>query len=262
MDKSSQAGFIAKIAAAGAVVVAIILVAGTWLMGQSAQQTTDDAVRSVSMFYLDELVGRREQVVETNLENKLDNMRSAISGVINQIVSTIRNGLNQAVSFVKGLIGQAFSWGRDLIMGIVNGIRNAIGAVANACRSVADTIRSYLHFSVPDIGPLTDYESWMPDFMKGLAKGIEKSKGLVSDAMEGVTAGMNLSPVLAASAPAMAESVTRGGDAGLLQRLSDAVSQLSGQNGDITIPVYIGQDRIDEIVVTAAQRATYRSGGR
>ena len=60
----------------------------------------------------------------------------------------------------------------------------------------------------------------------------------------------------------MAESVTRGGDAGLLQRLSDAVSQLSDQNGDITIPVYIGQDRIDEIVVTAAQRATYRSGGR
>jgi TP901 family phage tail tape measure protein len=200
--------------------------------------------------------------IHSSVVSVWNNMRSAISGVINQIVSTIRNGLNQAVSFVKGLIGQAFSWGRDLIMGIVNGIRNAIGAVANACRSVADTIRSYLHFSVPDIGPLTDYESWMPDFMKGLAKGIEKSKCLVSDAMEGVTAGMNLSPVLAASAPAMAESVTRGGDAGLLQRLSDAVSQLSGQNGDITIPVYIGQDRIDEIVVTAAQRATYRSGGR
>ena len=28
------------------------------------------------------------------------------------------------------------------------------------------------------------------------------------------------------------------------------------------IPVDIGQDRIDEIVVTAAQRANYRSGGR
>ena len=200
--------------------------------------------------------------IKSTVTNIWNNMKSAISGVINQIVNVIRNGLNQAVSFVKGLIGQAFSWGRDLIMGIVNGIRNAIGAVANACRSVADTIRSYLHFSVPDIGPLTDYESWMPDFMKGLAKGIEKSKGLVSDAMEGVTAGMNLSPVLAASAPAMAESVTRNGDTGLLQHLSEMVSQLSGQNGDITIPVYIGQDRIDEIVVTAAQRATYRSGGR
>ena len=200
--------------------------------------------------------------IHTSVVNIWNRMKSGISGVINQIVSVIRNGLNQAVSFVKGLIGQAFSWGRDLIMGIVNGIRNAIGAVASACRSVADTIRSYLHFSVPDIGPLTDYESWMPDFMKGLAKGIEKSKGLVSDAMEGVTAGMNLSPVLTASAPAMTEAIGRTGDTGLLQRLSDAITQLTGQSGDITIPVYIGQDRIDEIVVTAAQRATYRSGGR
>lgn len=32
--------------------------------------------------------------------------------------------------------------------------------------------------------------------------------------------------------------------------------------GDIVIPVYIGNTRLDEIVVTAGQRANYRSGGR
>ena len=190
-----------------------------------------------------------------------NNMKSAISGVISQIVSVISSGLNQAVSFVKGLIGQAFSWGRDLIMGIVNGIRNAIGAVASACRSVADTIRSYLHFSVPDIGPLTDYESWMPDFMKGLAKGIEQSKGLVSGAMNDVAAGMTLTPMLA-GAPAMAGANGGAESPGLVQQLMDAINGSGGAGGDICIPVYIGQDRIDEIVVTAAQRATYRSGGR
>lgn len=31
-------------------------------------------------------------------------------------------------------------------------------------------------------GPLTDFESWMPDFMGGLAEGIEKSRGLVKAA--------------------------------------------------------------------------------
>ena len=55
------------------------------------------------------------------------------------------------------------------INGIVNGIRSCIGAVANAVTDVANTIRSHLHFSVPDEGPLTDFESWMPDFMSGLA---------------------------------------------------------------------------------------------
>ena len=156
---------------------------------------------------------------------------------------------------------QAFGWGRDLIMGIVNGIRSAIGAVADAARSVADAIRSFLHFSVPDVGPLTDYESWMPDFMKGLAKGIEQSKGLVSAAMGDVAAGMTLNPMLA-GAPAMGTANGGPESAGLTQQLLDALSGNGGAGGDICIPVYIGQDRIDEIVVTAAQRANYRSGGR
>ena len=191
-----------------------------------------------------------------------NNMKSAIAGVVSQIYSTISSGFNQAVNFIKGLIGQAYSWGRDLIMGIVNGIRSAIGAVADAARSVADSIRSFLHFSVPDVGPLTDYESWMPDFMKGLAKGIEKSKGLVAGAMENVAAGMTLTPMLA-GAPGLTAAANGGAESiGLTQQLMDALAGNGGVGGDICIPVYIGQDRIDEIVVTAAQRANYRSGGR
>ena len=200
--------------------------------------------------------------IKTNVSNVWNQVKSGVSTTVTQIYNAVQSGFNNAVSFIRGLISQAFSWGRDLIMGIVNGIRNAIGAVANACRSVADTIRSYLHFSVPDIGPLTDYESWMPDFMKGLAKGIEKSKGVVAEAMNGVAAGMNLSPMLATAGNS---AVTAAGNAesGMFTRLMEAISGMSGeQGGDITIPVYIGQDRIDEIVVTAAQRAAYRSGGR
>ena len=32
--------------------------------------------------------------------------------------------------------------------------------------------------------------------------------------------------------------------------------------GDIVIPVYIGQERIDEIIVNATNRVNYKSGGR
>ena len=199
--------------------------------------------------------------ISSAVQSIWNNMRSAIAGIISQIYSTISSGLNQAVNFVTGLIGQAYSWGRDLIMGIVNGIRSAIGAVADAARSVADAIRSVLHFSVPDEGPLTDYESWMPDFMKGLARGIEKSRGLVSAAMDDVASGMVLSPSIEARG---AEAAASNGAEGtsLIQRLTEALAQTEQGGGDITIPVYIGQDRIDEIVVTAAQRANYRSGGR
>ena len=47
-------------------------------------------------------------------------------------------------------------------------------------------------------------------------------------------------------------------------KLVDIVqTALAGVSGGTTIiPVYIGQERIDEIVVKAAQRNNYRSGGR
>lgn len=47
---------------------------------------------------------------------------------------------------------------------------------------------------MPDEGPLTDYESWMPDFMGGLAKGIEKSRGMIQKAVSGVSSDMVVSP--------------------------------------------------------------------
>lgn len=53
---------------------------------------------------------------------------------------------------------------------------------------------SHLHFSVPDEEPLTDYESWMSDFMEGLAQGIEKSKGMVKAAVNSLAADMVINP--------------------------------------------------------------------
>ena len=41
--------------------------------------------------------------------------------------------------------------------------------------------------------------------------------------------------------------------------MREAVNQ---GGGDIIIPIYIGQERIDEMVVTSNQRKNFRSGGR
>ena len=126
---------------------------------------------------------------------------SVFSGIVNAVKSAMGNVLNAVKSgfanvknHITGLASQAFTWGRDLVMGIVNGIRSCIGAVADAASSVASKIRSFLHFSVPDEGPLTDYESWMPDFMDGLAKGIEKSRGMIQKAVKDVSSDMIISP--------------------------------------------------------------------
>ena len=96
------------------------------------------------------------------------------------------------MDWIKGLASDAWNWGADIIGGIIDGIQNAIGGLVDCVTGVADTIREFLHFSVPDKGPLTDYESWMPDFMKGLAQGIDKSKKYVEKAVSGVAEAMKL----------------------------------------------------------------------
>ena len=132
--------------------------------------------------------------IKSTVTTVFNNIWSGIKGTMGKIVSSIKEGFNQAISFITSLPSKALQWGKDMIMGIVNGIKSCIGAVGDAVSSVANKIKSFLHFSVPDEGPLTDYESWMPDFMKGLAKGIEDSKRMVAKAVDGVAADMVLNP--------------------------------------------------------------------
>ncbi len=62
----------------GSAILILILVLGTVWMGRSAKSDTEKAVRSVSLFYLNELAGRREQVVEANIEKRKQDMNTAI----------------------------------------------------------------------------------------------------------------------------------------------------------------------------------------
>ena len=189
-------------------------------------------------------------------------IRSTISGIYN----TIRDGLGNAVNYITGLASAGWRWGADIINGIVNGIRSCIGAVANAVTDVSNTIRSHLHFSVPDEGPLTDFESWMPDFMSGLAEGIEKSRGMVKAAVNSVAADMVISPQMAvADGGVMTGTGTSGGadlTAGIVAALKDVLGDQKEQQGDLVIPVYLGNQLLDEVIVTAQQRMSLRSGGR
>ena len=76
---TNKRGSLATIAVIGAILIALILVLGTIWMGKSAKEGTETAVHSVSLLYLDELAGRRAQVVENNLQYNIDVIRVAVS---------------------------------------------------------------------------------------------------------------------------------------------------------------------------------------
>lgn len=201
-----------------------------------------------------------KNAVSTAFATMWNGIKSTVSGIYN----TIKSGFDNAVNFIKNLASSAFNWGADIINGIVNGIKSCIGKVKDAVCSVADTIKSFLHFSVPDEGPLTEYESWMPDFMSGLAKGIEKSKSMVTDAVSGLAADMVINPQINAGQMALAGggSVSSADLSSLVSAIREGVSGMNGGGGDIVIPVYLGGTMLDEVIVNAQQRANLRSGGR
>ena len=132
--------------------------------------------------------------IKTNILNIWENVKNGVSSKVNGIKDKIVEGFNNAVNYVKGLVGSAWSWGADMVQNIINGLRDKINDLANAVIDVANTIRDYLHFSVPDKGPLTDYATWMPDFMQGMAKGIEKSRSLIQGAIKNVSGDMVINP--------------------------------------------------------------------
>ena len=168
-----------------------------WNAIKSAVTTVVNAIKNVISTVWNGIKNTVSTVVngiKNTVSTVFNNIKSSISGTMGNIVSVIKSGFNNAISFITSLPSKALQWGKDMIMGIVNGIKSCIGAVGDAVSSVANKIKSFLHFSVPDEGPLTDYESWMPDFMKGLAKGIEDSKGMVARAVDGVAADMILNP--------------------------------------------------------------------
>lgn len=204
--------------------------------------------------------------IKSVVSGAFNSMWSGIKNTVSKIVESIKTGFNNAVSFIKNLASSAFQWGADIIQGIVNGIKSCIGKVKDAVTNVAETIRSFLHFSVPDEGPLTDYESWMPDFMSGLAKGIEQSKAMVSKAVEGVAGDMVISPQLAMAGVGCENSrnttISQDNLSGVMNAITEAFSQMNGQHGDIVIPIYLGGTMLDEVIVNAQQRMNLRSGGR
>lgn len=109
------------------------------------------------------------------------------------IKGAVEGAVNGATSWLSGLKDSAKTWGSDMMDGLSSGIKGAAEWVGDAVSGVADTIASWLHFSRPDVGPLHYYEEWMPDFMQGMAKGIESNTpGLISK-VRNLAESMNVS---------------------------------------------------------------------
>ena len=88
--------------------------------------------------------------------------------------------------FFASLPDKALQWGKDLIDGFIDGIFGKAKDLWDGLCDIGSGIMSYMHFSVPDKGPLHHADEWGPDFMELFATGIKDNKYKVTDAVEDV----------------------------------------------------------------------------
>lgn len=118
------------------------------------------------------------------------NLHTSIQNTVGNIKNSIIEGFNNAIAFITSLPAQAIGWGADIINGIVEGIHNTIGKITDAVSGIAETISSYIHFSVPDKGPLRDFRSYMPDMINEMVKGIDNGIPQIASAMQSLSGAM------------------------------------------------------------------------
>ena len=114
-------------------------------------------------------------------------MGNTIQNVVNS-VEAIRQRISAVLS---SLSTSAYTWAADICTMLANGIYNNANRVIAAANYLAQSIRNVLGFSLPKEGPLADANTYMPDFVALLAKGIADSKKKLMDSVGGIAQSMN-----------------------------------------------------------------------
>ena len=130
--------------------------------------------------------------IKDKLKETFDKMKEAVDEKITNIKDTIINGIEEAVNYIRALPQQFYNWGADMVQKLIDGIQSKINALRAKISELASTIRGYIHFSEPDVGPLKDFNSWPKDMMKQYAEGIDAGRYLVKDAVMDVAADVAL----------------------------------------------------------------------
>lgn len=137
------------------------------------------------------------------LWTKCEWFRDGVTTLINNIRDGFKNGWDKikniwtsSIDSIKNkftkLIEDAKTWGSHFVDGLKSGIKRRISTLISTVTSIPSKIRKLLHFSRPDEGPLRDYETWMPDMMDGLSKGIRDNTYKVEDEMKSLASKMNV----------------------------------------------------------------------
>ena len=166
-----------------------------------------------------------------------------LPGIIGELVGAVIDIEDALLQELANLIVKFEDIGGQIMQGLADGIVNAGDAVVSTAKGVLDKIPQGAKDLFQINSPSKLFEGYGEYLDMGLALGIESNADVPQSAMTSMARDVSTAFTPASSETTNIENNTVGG-------------------GDIVIPVYIGQERIDEIIVNATNRVNYKSGGR
>lgn len=217
------------------------------LMGDSYDEVVEN-LTAVGDFLSEGFTGFVNAIKDfcSDIGTKISDLWSDISDFftngVNSIGETLSGWWTDLQTWFGDLISSALTWGSDLIDNFVSGITGGIGSVQNAVTGIAQTVRDFIGFSEPSRGPLSVFHTFAPDMLDLFEEGLEEG-----------TPGLEATLNRTLSMPALGSFDSA--------NFSSYEPSSSGGDGNIVIPVSIGQERLDTIIIRAEQLATFRRGG-
>lgn len=110
-----------------------------------------------------------------------------------QTASEQTQDMNDVFDTNFGIIADnAYYWGWDMIANVNNGIVDGVNSMLEPTMiDIANLVRSYIGFSEPEKGPLSNFHTYGPDMMKLFAEGITGTSGKVMKAVSAVAEGVS-----------------------------------------------------------------------
>lgn len=178
-------------------------------------------------------------------------LKDTAKNAMTQVFNTIKNA-------ISGLLSSASSWGRDLISNFVNGIWSKIGAVADAVSSIASTVWSYLHFSEPEVGPLSNFSTYAPDMVNLFAQGLADNENVLQKQMAETFTPPTMED-MTATASTYAPYNATANDSGIYQLLAQYLPLLNSDR-NVNVVLEGDADGIFRTVRTEANRFAKSTG--
>lgn len=242
---------------------------------QSAGTSIFDAVKNA--------IANLPATLQSLGSNAITSMANGLKSMLGSVLSAARGILTGIVGIIKGLPGQLWSlaksaasklwnafvvkdWnglGTNIIQGIINGIGSMAGALweaaTNVAKSALNAIKSFFGIASPSKLMQFEIGSYIP---QGLALGIEKNAGYVTDAMDdlGLQSTSRLRSTIAAGTPSV-NSVGSQADHAVLDAINAAartIVQAVQENGG---EIVIGDDVIYRSFNRARQSQSIMLGG-